>query len=89
MLKRKLIRREWDIPGNWKDILLSLWIEDDAPVPDKEDVQSAFTRIVGKYHGEPITTIDEGDTIFSFYRDGWVKVVSYEGGAVCVLVEAK
>lgn len=61
-------------------------MEDDAPVPDKERVESAFIRIVGKSHGETVKVIDEGDTMFSFYRGGWVKVVSYDGGEVCVLV---
>jgi hypothetical protein len=76
-----------------ENCILTLWVEDDAPVPDKERVDSAFERMSGYTKSQCKRNlkrkIDRGDWIAFIYRNGWVKIISCEGGAVGVLIEEK
>jgi len=90
MFKKQNVTKQDDIGGDWRDWLVVLWEEDDAPVPDKERVYEAFCRISEiKHQQHPIYVIDEGDQFINFYRGGWVKAVSCEGGWVGVLLKEK
>jgi len=91
-LKKLMVQQKDDIPKEWEKQLVILWVEDDAPVPDKESTLSAFMRITGMGAVEverPIHEIDAGDAFFNFYRWGWVKAVTCDGGWVGVLVRRK
>lgn len=74
-----------DIKDDWDKHCLILWEEDDVPVPDKEKVAQAFTRIAGK--PSICVEIDHGDSWTQFFRGGWVKHVSFDGGWVGVMVK--
>lgn len=74
------------IPENWRDLLLVLWREDDAMVPDKERSHAAFKRITGMKPSDHIHDADDGDYFYHFYRPGWVLGIGYDGGFVGVLV---
>jgi hypothetical protein len=90
-LKKLFILKPSDIPKNWREMYLRIWVEDDAPVPDKERTGNAFQRITGhtdKYMRERHThMIDDDDCITFFYSDGWVREVACDGGSVGVLVK--
>lgn len=90
MFKKQSVTCQGDIGDKWRDRLVVIWEGDDAPVPDKERVDSAFRRISGfstGYH-KPVLKVDEGDEFVYFYREGWVKAVDCEGGWVGVLLKA-
>lgn len=87
MIRPIYVTNPENIPENWEDHLVRLWVEDDIPTPDKETTESAFKRIAGETRGEPIHEIDQGDCSVYFYRGGWVKVISFDGGCVGILVQ--
>ena len=86
-VKRKYVARKRDIPNHAEAKVLILWEEDDAPVPDKERVGAAFRRITQLDAKHALATVDEGDVMTHYYRGGWVRIVSYDGGAVGMLIE--
>lgn len=85
MIKRMRVTSKDDIPEDWKDHVLVLWEEDDVNYSDKEYTNHAFIRITGRTPLE-VDRRDLGDSFVYFYRDGWVKVVTFDGGWVGVLV---
>ena len=86
-VKRKYVVSKKDIPNHAEAKVLIVWEEDDAPVPDKERGRDAFTRITQLDPKHALATVDEGDVITNYYRGGWVRIVSYDGGAVGMLIE--
>lgn len=78
--------RKEDIPENWQDHQLQLFVEDDAQVPDKERVYQASQRFISS-HVKPIHKIDDGDALYTFYSDGHVVCNSYDGGYVALLLK--
>lgn len=95
MLKKNMIYHEDHVPDNWRDYAVVLWMdsrakdldsmEDDAPVPDKESTVAAFHRISECRTGSHVKFIDEGDQMFYFYRGGWIRAETCEGGWVGIL----
>lgn len=86
-VKRKYVVSKKDTPNHAEAKVLIVWEEDDAPVPDKEDGPAAFRRITQLNDKHTLATVDEGDVITHYYRGGWVRTVSYDGGAVGMLIE--
>lgn len=70
--------------------IVILWEEDDALVPDKERGWEAFARMAprGLNYKHHDLSFDGGDVSYYFYRNGWVRIHSYEGEAIGVLVES-
>lgn len=88
MLNRLFTHTKQDIPDDWKSCLAVLWVQDDVPYAGRERVAGAFPRISGvRETEEPIHTDDQEDAIYTFYRGGWVRCVSCEGGFVGVLLK--
>lgn len=72
-------------PG-WQDRVVTLWMEDDAPVPDKETTGAALCRFMGTPHpGAFMEEIDGGDTFTRLYPGGWVETIYPEGGEIGVV----
>lgn len=89
-LKRRLeygvkVKIDYSCPDDWQDHILTIWVEDDAPVPDKESTNAAFKRITGKDPNQYIERIDNGDHFIYRYLGGWVRLISYGDGAVGVV----
>ena len=72
-----------------------MWIEDDAPVPDKELVNHAWRRLYGedypikhgstgpdKFGGGLSCIVDYGDCMAYELRDGKIIISSFDGGAI-------
>ncbi len=87
MLKKLNAYSREDIPEDWSNRLLILWMEDDAFPADREYTSSAFKRITDCQDHDKIHEHDDGDAFYSFYRGGWVKVSAPDGGMVGVLVK--
>lgn len=60
----------------------NLWTEDDAPVPDKERLESAWRRFFGEDRPERVDIVDEGDSITSRYTHGRYTRFMPEGGQI-------
>lgn len=86
-MKTFTIIHERDVPVDWRDRLVVLWLEDDVNYPDKESTAQAFTRITKMSMRErPVKILETDGTFVSFYRGGWVTVVACDYGCVGVLV---
>lgn len=87
MLKVKYIYKAEDIPVNWSQSSVQLWVADDARPPGAETVREAFERLTRGNSGNLIHSIDRGDSYVSFFSKGWVRIDDYDGGSIGVLIE--
>jgi hypothetical protein len=81
--------QEWDsgrlsskIPSNWSQAsTVTLWSEDDAPVPDKENHRQAWARLFGTdiRAEKPLATEDFGDQGSALYSRGRVLCSAFDG----------
>lgn len=79
------------VPDNWEDMLVELWREDDAPVPDKERTHEALKRLFPYESFTKNTTVrsvDHGDSGGDLYDNGVFVGWSCEGGWISVLAVA-
>lgn len=76
------IKRDYNPGHDWYARVITIWAEDDAPVPDKESTEAAFNRITGTTYHRIKEEIDHGDTTTYLYEQGWVKTVSFDGGQI-------
>lgn len=57
-----------------------IWMEDDAPVPDKESLRDAYKRITGhdwEYKQYFESSEDKGDAFYHHIFGGWLVIESY------------
>lgn len=87
MIKHLFTYKPEHIPDDWKKHCVIIWEEDDVPYIDKENTSTAFERITGRTPNDYIHIIDEGDVTYYFYRGGWVRCISYDGGFVGLLIK--
>lgn len=61
----------------------TLWMEDDAPVPDKERLAAAYFRLTGQHyrHEDAIEKEDAGDGDFLLMPTGLIVFSSYPGNS--------
>ena len=61
----------------------SIWMEDDAPVPDKENLRQAWKRLFDEELDtkKAITVEDHQDVILYLMPNGYLACVSYPGNS--------
>lgn len=89
MIQSYPVYKKEHIPEDWEERLVALWSEDDVPIIDKERTDTAFKRITKEDPKNYLHVIDRQDHAYYFYRRGWVRLISCEGGAVFLLIRDK
>lgn len=78
---------------DWHERTVIIWMEDDAPVPDKEKVEAAWKRIRGcdlnsnSYKCKVLKKLEDGDTFIKLYPHGWVIFTCCEGSGIGIVVK--
>jgi hypothetical protein len=87
MIQKQFVHDPVDLPHNWQEVTVQLFIEQFPKPAGAESVESAFRRLAGHTAGNPVHVQDTGSEIVYFFRAGWVKCVAASGGSyVGVLV---
>jgi hypothetical protein len=84
-------------PGaDWSNRIVTIWEEDDAPVPDKERFSHAWERIRGDKYDEKrmhsssvIATYDGGDWYVRLHPYGWVSGGTCSGAFIGIIVNVR
>ena len=81
----KIKRQYAPFDDGWQERILIIWVEDDAPAPDKETADAALFRLSGRKRDQAVEKIVEDDCFTYLFIDGWVMSTYPEGADIGVV----